>query len=120
MTRVRLNCRGLFVAVMLCALAALFVPAKVRGAANPKPSCCAHLKLQSATEHGCPMHKQEAPHDQDAPCCQACALGLALLFVTPPDFVYAQTGETSLASGSARSHSLPHRPPVPPPRAALG
>jgi hypothetical protein len=119
MTTLLRHARGLFMAVMLCALAALFVPATVKGAALHKPGCCAVIKMQADGTSECPMHKQAPAHDQDSPCCQACALGLALLFVTPPDFVYAQTGETSLVSRSARSHSLPHRPPVPPPRGTL-
>lgn len=110
----------LLVAALFCGLIAMFVPAPLKAAAPAKQSCCAHMQMPADAEGDCPMH-HEAPADQqhDASCCQACALGLALLFVVPLPFVYAQTGEESLVSLVTRSRSLPQPPPVPPPRSAL-
>jgi hypothetical protein len=116
------NTSRLLVAMLLLALVAMFVPAPLKAAALAKHGCCAHMQMpvDDSAEH-CPAH-QQTPEDQqhDTSCCQACALGLALLFVTPAPLVYAQTGEQSLVSSPARSHSLPERPPVPPPRSAIG
>ncbi len=111
--------RRLFIATLLCALVALFVPAQAKGMTAAKPGCCAQMKMTEQSDDSCPMHKQAPAKEQDSPCCQACALSLSLLFLTPRDFVYAQTGEASLVSLSVRSHSLAHRPPVPPPRFAI-
>src|SRR5215210_8399792 len=101
--------------LLLCAVLALFIPAPSQGAVA-RPSCCAHMKAEAQSEGDCPMHQQAPADKKDPSCCQACATGLTLLFVAPPDFVYAPTGEVSLVSLSTRGHSLPHRPPVPPPR----
>jgi len=121
MIRARASIRRAFVALLLCALCALFIPAQAKAAARvAKSSCCARMKMDAESDKHCPMHQQSPPKEQDASCCQGCALGLALLFVAPPDFVYAQTGETALGSLITRSQSLPHRPPVPPPRSAIG
>lgn len=106
---------------LFLAIAALFVPAPAKGMAMTKPSCCTQMQTASEkSDDSCPMHKKQSPaREQESPCCQACALGLALLFVPPPAFVYASTGEASLVSLSISGHSLPHRPPVPPPRFTL-
>lgn len=110
------------VALLLGALFAVFIPAPVRAAATVAKthSCCAKMQQTAADQPECPMH-QKGPNksQQDTSCCQACAAGLALLYTAPAAFVNAQTGEESLVSLNARSQSLPHRPPVPPPRFAL-
>lgn len=112
----------MLVAALFCAVASMFVPMPLQAGAAVKPSCCEHMEMPADSDSGnCPGH-QQAPvkPQQDTNCCQACALGLALLFTSPPPLLYVQTGELSRLSLNARSHSLPHRPPVPPPRAALG
>lgn len=111
--------RGLLVATLLCALAALFLPTKAIAKPAPQPSCCAHMKATTDAGDECPMHHDAPSKQEQSACCQACAQGLALLFTTLPNFIYASTGEESLVSLNARSHSLPHRPPVPPPRVAF-
>src|SRR5947209_13966005 len=111
----------MLVALMLCALFAMFIPARARAAAA-KPaehSCCAKMPKATNEQPECPMHQQSPTKEQhETSCCQLCAAGIALLYSSPAAFVYAQTGEESLVSLNARSHTLPHRPPVPPPRVA--
>lgn len=109
----------LLVASLVFALVAMFVPAPLRAAPTPKASCCAHMQMPSDSAEHCPRHDQTPDKpQQDTACCQACALGLALLFIPASPLVYEQTGEASLVSLSARSYALPHPPPVPPPRTA--
>jgi hypothetical protein len=107
------------VAVLFCALVALFAPTPLKAQGGAKHGCCAQMQMKVDNTGGCPGHGQPPKKEQDASCCQACSLGLALLYVSPAPFVNAQTGEQSLVSQNARSHALPHQPPVPPPRAAL-
>lgn len=108
-----------FVALIFASLIVMFIPAPLRAGTISKPSCCAHMQM-TAKSGDCPAeHKGPQKSEQDTACCQACALGLALLFVAPPNFIYTQTGEESLVSLATRTASLPHRPPVPPPRTAI-
>ncbi|MDQ6622401.1 MAG: hypothetical protein M3Y86_02800 [Verrucomicrobiota bacterium] len=110
----------LLVALLFCALVGMFAPAKARAVVPVKASCCAHMPVKPDPANDCPMHHQAPAKPQpDSTCCQACAAGLALLFSAPAAFVYGQTGEQLLVSLDVGSHALPHRPPVPPPRAAL-
>ena len=109
----------LVVPMLLCALVTLFVPALAHGTAMKKSSCCAETEMPADAGDECPLHGNAPANQQESPCCHACALGLCLLFVAPPEFVYAPTGEAALVSLSQRSHALPHRPPVPPPRFAI-
>ncbi|HEY0369390.1 MAG TPA: hypothetical protein VGC85_07320 [Chthoniobacterales bacterium] len=120
MTTLRRISKALFVATLLCASLALIAPRHAIAAPTAKHDCCAHTEMHDNAPGDCPMHHNApAKKQSDSSCCVACAAGLALLLVAPPDFVYAQTGEQRLVSLNDRSHSLPHRPPVPPPRVAF-
>jgi hypothetical protein len=110
------------VLALLCALFAMFIPSPARATTKAKSHhCCAQMQDTAENEQPeCPMHHSPTKQQQQDPsCCQLCAAGLALLYSSPAPFVYAQTGEESLVSLNARSSTLPHRPPVPPPRVAI-
>jgi hypothetical protein len=108
--------RFLATTLLCAALTALIAPQRMQAAETHEPSCCAHRQMDQAAQ-GCSHHAPTKERDQS--CCQACALGLTLLFIAPSSFVYAQTGEETFLTLSARSDALPHRPPVPPPRTSL-
>ena len=108
----------LLVAVVFCALAALFAPMPLKAQVSAEHSCCAQMQMKMDQHDSCPGHGQQPMKEQDASCCPACSLGLSLLFAPPAPFVYASIGQQLLVSQNIRSHALPHQPPVPPPRTA--
>jgi hypothetical protein len=104
-----------FAVTLLCAALATFVaPRRMQATPKAEMNCCAHMQMNAGSP-ACP-HQAPAKERDQSSCCQLCSLGLALLFVKPPSFVYAQTGEEEFLVLSAHTDAMPHRPPVPPPR----
>jgi hypothetical protein len=105
--------------VLLClaissSIASAVIPARIVAAQPAKSTCCAKAK-KDAPAKDC---EHQAPRsDQDKQCCVACPLCLALFLTRTNPFVYPTSGRESFAAISARADALPHRPPVPPPRA---
>jgi hypothetical protein len=106
--------------VLLClaissSIAAAVVPTRIVVVAQPaKTTCCAKAK-KDAPAKDC---EHQAPKSgQDKQCCVACPLCLALFLTRANPFVYPTSDGESFVAISARAEVLPHRPPVPPPRA---
>ncbi|MGZ4982995.1 MAG: hypothetical protein ACXWAV_06475 [Chthoniobacterales bacterium] len=111
--------RSLAVMLLCASLTALVAPMRAQPVAHAKSDCCAHMDMKAMAGHDCGGDHQTPSKERDTSCCQACALGLAMLFVAPPSFVYAQTGEENFLTLSTHGDAMPHRPPVPPPRTSL-
>jgi hypothetical protein len=77
-----------------------------------KADCCAKMQAHKAE---CENHPPQP--DPEKQCCAACAFGLAAVLHAFAPFVYPLTGEETFAAYISSGHFLPHRPPVPPPRA---
>jgi hypothetical protein len=110
--------RAVLVATLLCALLALFMPARAVASPQVKTHCCAAMQHAADTTPACPLHPSPEKKQNEQTCCKACPLALALLFPASAEFVYASTGEEAFLAFNARNVFLPHRPPVPPPRLA--
>jgi len=78
----------------------------------PKADCCAKMQAQKGE---CEHHRPQP--DPDKECCAACVFGLVAVVQAVAPFIYPPTGEATFAAYLSSGHLLPHRPPVPPPRA---
>ena len=77
-----------------------------------KADCCAKMKAHTGD---CEQHKPQP--DREKECCAACSFGLAAVVPASGLFIYPPTGDETYAVYISSGHFLPHRPPVPPPRA---
>ncbi len=111
--------RFLAVTLLCAALTMLVAPMRAQKISSANSDCCAHMTAQEMVAHKCAGGDHAPSRERDQSCCQACALGLTFLFVAPPSFVYAQTGEENFRTLSTHGDAMPHRPPVPPPRTSL-
>jgi hypothetical protein len=105
--------------LLLCA-SILFINAPLRGEISPTPksSCCAATMTAghpgASTRH-CPPDPL-----QQKQCCAAYALSLTLFLATNASFISATSPKEILVDQAARAATRLDRPPVPPPRSALG
>ena len=90
------------------------MPARIVVAEPTKSTCCAKAKKDSLAKD---CEHQAPKSDPDKQCCVACPLCIALFLTRTNPFVYPTSDGESFAAISARADALPHRPPVPPPRA---
>jgi len=77
-----------------------------------KTDCCAKMKAHTGD---CDHH--QPPPDPEKQCCAACAFGLAAVLAASAPFVYPSMGDETFAAYISSAQFLPHRRPVPPPRA---
>ena len=105
--------------VLLClaissSIASAVIPARIVVAQTAKSTCCAKAKKDAPAKE---CEHQAPKSDPDKQCCVACPLCIALFLIRTNPFVYPPSDRESFAAISARADALPHRPPVPPPRA---
>jgi hypothetical protein len=88
------------------------LPGQVPRPEVAKTDCCA--KMQGTTGE-CEHHQPQPNPNKE--CCAACAFGLAAVVQTAAPFLYPPPCDETFAAYISSGHFLPHRPPVPPPRA---
>jgi hypothetical protein len=106
--------RLLICLVISCSIAFAAVPAHMPVTQIEKASCCATMKMESAT-HDCDRHAPKPEPDKQ--CCTTCALCLTAVIASATPFVYPPVGDETFAAYISFEHSRSQRPPVPPPRA---
>ena len=106
--------RSLVFLVLTCGLTIMAAPRHPLAPEIAKTDCCA-LMAAAASSHECERHTPKPDPDQD--CCANCPFSLAILATANTPFVYPPTGDETFAAYISAGHFLPHRPPVPPPRA---
>ena len=107
--------RSLIFLVLTCALTVMAAPRKPFALETVKTDCCALTAAAAASSHECEHQLPKPDPDQD--CCASCPFGLAILATANTPFVYPPTGNETFAAYISSGQVLPHRPPVPPPRA---
>jgi hypothetical protein len=109
---VRSVLRALVCLAICSSIALAALPGQMPRVEEIKTDCCAKMKAHT----GDCEHHQPQP-DPEKQCCAACAFGLAAVLAGSAPFVYPPTGDETFAAYISSAHFLPHRPPVPPPRA---
>jgi hypothetical protein len=114
---VRLISRAALGTFICLSLIALTLPMRAAPAPpQPKRNCCGHAPTQDAQKH-CHHQQQQSTEGH---CCAACPIGLSLFLTPPSRLIFSrERGEQLVADSSAQMARF-ERPPVPPPRAALG
>jgi hypothetical protein len=109
--------RVIFAGVLTLSVLVTAMPMPAAMAAPTKSSCCARMKMgQPANDCGKQAPKSQGNRD----CCVGCANCLVLYLPNHHQLNFSPTLAWILALTSVRENSRTERPPVAPPRSAVG
>jgi hypothetical protein len=109
--------RLIIVGILSAAVVRVAAPRATEAAPPQHSGCCKEMmKVAAHGERDCGGQKPKA--NQDAQCCAACAIGLALVLNGVRSVYFPPHGET-LATESMSNSARYDRPPIPPPRSAI-